>query len=77
MSEKDLEAIVTAILANSLPSSDGGQYVKIGRRMPDNIRRKTPIARPRRRRPQRNPLYTSLRVMIVGLAILLVPLLFS
>ncbi len=78
MSEKDLEAIVTEILANSEPSADGGQYVKIGRRMPDNIRRQPPIAaRPRKRRPLRNPLYTSLRVMIVGLVILLVPLLFS
>jgi len=76
MSEKDLEAIVTAILANSEPSADGGQYGKIGRRTPD-IRRKTPIARPRKRRPLRNPLYTSLRVMMVGLVILLVPLLFS
>lgn len=76
MSEKDLEAIVTAILASSQPIADNGQYVKVGRRIPD-IRRQTPIPRPRKRRTPRNPLYTSLRVMIVGLVILLVPLLFS
>ena len=76
MSEKDLEAIVTEILESSHPYAASRQYGKVGGRMP-GIRRQPPIASPRKRRPPRNPIYASLRVMIVGLVILLVPLLFS
>ena len=40
-------------------------------------RRQIFIAGPRKRPTRRNPLYTSLRLIILGLVILLVPLLFS
>jgi len=76
MSEKDLEALVTEILANTPPIADSGQYGKIGGQMPVS-RRQNFSVRPRKRRPSRNPLYASLRLIILGLVLLLVPLLFA
>lgn len=76
MSEKDLEAIITEILANSLPSDKIAHQVENSSRRPAD-RRLTAIARSRKRRTRRNPLYASLRLIILGLVILLVPLMFS
>jgi len=76
MSEKDLETIITEILASSAPRDRSRQHLKAGGRRPAS-RHNTFIARPRKRRSPRNPLYTSLRLIIMGLVILLVPLLFS
>jgi len=75
-SEKDLEAIITEILASSAPTGSRRKPVNAGDRRPAS-RHNTYIARPRKRRSSRNPLYTSLRLIIMGLVILLVPLLFS
>ena len=76
MTEKNLENIITEILDRSEPIVNGRKNVRaIGRMAAD--RRRTYSVRPRKRRPQRNPLLTSLRLIILGLVILLVPLLFS
>jgi hypothetical protein len=76
MSPKDIETTITEILASATPA--------LGRHKPSNSVDRKPsyqpntfIARPRKRRPRRNPLYTSLRLIILGLVLLLVPLLFS
>lgn len=76
MSEKDLEAIITEILANSRPSDPIVNQVPNSGREPVT-RRPTFSARPRKRRAPRNPLYTSLRLIVLGLVLLLVPLMFS
>lgn len=77
MPEKELDAIILEILANSQASSDNraDQVGNSSRRPAD--RRVTFVARPRKRRTRRNPLYTSLRLIILGLVVLLVPLMFS
>ena len=75
-SEKDLETIITEILASSAPADSRRSPLNaVGRR--PVTRHNTISSRPRKRRPPRNPLYTSLRLIILGLVILLVPLLFS
>ena len=73
MSAKDIETIVMEILANSQPI--GNRAEDRGQRLAN--RRQTFTVRPRKRRPKRNPLYASLRLIILGVVILLVPLLFS
>ena len=76
MSEKDIETIITEILASSQATVGRRKSIDAGgRKQPD--RRPTYIPRPRRSRSPRNPLYTSLRLIILGVVILLVPLLFS
>ena len=76
MPEKDLETIITEILANSGPTVGSRKYVNTGDRKSANRYNRVTV-RPRKRRPQRNPIYTSLRLILLGLVILLVPLLFS
>ena len=76
MPEKDLEAIITEILASSKPILTGGKRVKAGDRMPVDPRPNFAVRR-RKPRPPRNPLRTSLRLIVLGLVILLVPLLFA
>ena len=76
MSEKNIETIIAEILASSPPVGNTGNYDRISDLRPTNRRRNT-IVRLRQRRLQRNPLYTSLRLIFMGLVILLVPLLFS
>jgi hypothetical protein len=76
LSEKNIETIIAEILASSPPVGNTGNYDRISDLRPTNRRRNT-IVRLRQRRLQRNPLYTSLRLIFMGLVILLVPLLFS
>ena len=76
MSAKNLETIITEILAGSAPRDSRRHHVNAGGPGPPD-RPNAFIARTCKRRPQRNPLYTSLRLIILGLVILLVPLLFS
>lgn len=76
MSEKEIETIITEILASSQPIGNRGKYVNSSGQMQAD-RRQTLSERPRKRLAPRNPLYTSLRLIILGLVILLVPLLFS
>ena len=75
-SEKNLEAIITEILTNAAPAGSSRKHLNVGDRGPSN-RHDSVILRPRKRRPPRNPLYTSLRLIIIGIVVLLVPLLFS
>jgi hypothetical protein len=75
-SEKDLETIITELLASSAPAGSRRKHLNAVGRRPAN-RHNTISSQPRKRRPPRNPLYTSLRLIIMGLVILLVPLLFS
>jgi hypothetical protein len=76
MSEKDIEIIIAEILASSPPVGNTGNKDRNSDPRPAN-RNRNAIVRLRKRRPQRNPLYTSLRLIFMGLVILLVPLLFS
>ena len=76
MPEKDLETIITEILANSGPTVGSRKHINPSDRGPANQYNSVTV-RPRKGRPQRNPIYTSLRLILLGLVILLVPLLFS
>ena len=76
MPPKDIETIIMEILASSQLIADSGNHPEDSGLRPAN-RRQTFIARSRKRRRRKNPLYASLRLIILGLVILLVPLLFS
>ena len=86
MPDKDLEAIITEVLESyQLIKNQEGEAPTIvrggklgnfdNRRAMD--RRAAFIVPRRKRRPSRNPLRTSLRLIFVGLVVLCVPLLFS
>jgi hypothetical protein len=76
MPDRDLETIITEILASSEPIVTSAKRLKAGDRMPVDPRLNF-AARRRKPRPPRYPLRTSLRLIVLGLVILLVPLLFA
>jgi len=76
MSDRDLETIITEILASSEPIATSGSHLKAGDRKPVDTHLNLAVRR-RKPRPPRNPLRTSLRLIVLGLVILLVPLLFA